>query len=74
MPLVTDVTAAIAEAMRKHDAPRLSALRMLKAALMNKEVERGRALDEAEAQQVVVSLVKPFRNTTTGAAGSPCSS
>jgi uncharacterized protein YqeY len=63
MPLVTDVTAAIAEAMRKHDAPRLSALRMLKAALMNKEVERGRALDEAEAQQVVVSLVKQRKDS-----------
>jgi uncharacterized protein YqeY len=63
MPLVTDVTAAIAEAMRKHDAPRLSALRMLKAALMNKEVERGRARDEAEAQQVVVSLVKQRKDS-----------
>jgi uncharacterized protein YqeY len=63
MPLVAEVTAAIADAMRKHDAARLSALRMLKAALMNREVERGRALDEAEAQQVVVSLVKQRKDS-----------
>jgi len=31
---------------------------MLKAALMNREVERGRALDQTESQQVVASLVK----------------
>ena len=44
--------------MRKHDPLRLSALRMLKAALMNREVERGHPLDETESQQVVASLVK----------------
>jgi hypothetical protein len=31
---------------------------MLKAALVNREVERGHALDDAEARQVVASLVK----------------
>jgi uncharacterized protein len=36
---------------------------MLKAALMNKEVERGRALDEHEARQVVSSLVKQRRDS-----------
>src|SRR5437588_11047596 len=49
--------------MRQHDAVRLSALRMLKAALMNREVERGRALDDAESQQVVASLVKQRRDS-----------
>jgi uncharacterized protein YqeY len=49
--------------MRKRDALRLSALRMLKAALMNREVERGRALDISESQQVVVSLVKQRRDS-----------
>ena len=49
--------------MRKRDALRLSALRMLKAALMNREVERGRALDIPESQQVVVSLVKQRRDS-----------
>ena len=33
------MTAAIADAMRKHDPIRLTALRMLKTALTNREVE-----------------------------------
>src|SRR5690349_4616139 len=49
--------------MRQHDPVRLSALRMLKAALMNREVERGRALDAAESQQVVASLVKQRKDS-----------
>jgi uncharacterized protein YqeY len=63
MPLVDDVSAAIAAAMRKHDSARLSALRMLKAALMNREVEKRRALDDAEAQQVVSALVKQRKDS-----------
>src|SRR3954447_20562826 len=63
MPFIDDITAAIADAMRKHDAPRLSALRMLKAALMNREVERGRGLDDAESLQVVNALVKQRRDS-----------
>jgi uncharacterized protein YqeY len=58
MLLVDEVSAAIAEAMRKQDPARLSALRMLKAALVNRAVEKGRDLDEGEARQVVSSLVK----------------
>jgi len=58
-----DVTAAIADAMRQHDQIRLGTLRMLKAALTNREVERGRALDAAESQQVVVSLVKQRKDS-----------
>ena len=63
MALIDTVSSAIADAMRKHEAVRLSALRMLKAALMNREVERGRALDDAESQQVVASLVKQRRDS-----------
>lgn len=63
MPLLDDVTRAIADAMRKQDGARLSALRMLKAALMNKEVERGRGLDDAESLQVVASLVKQRKDS-----------
>jgi len=58
-----NISSAIAEAMRQHDPLRLSALRMLKAALMNREVERGRALDDSESQQVVASLVKQRRDS-----------
>src|SRR5881398_4055420 len=49
--------------MRQHNPVRLSALRMLKAALMNREVERGRALDDTESQQVVASLVKQRKDS-----------
>jgi uncharacterized protein YqeY len=63
MPLVDDVTTAIAEAMRKQDAARLVPLRMLKAAFMNKSVEKGRALDDAESRQVVSALVKQRRDS-----------
>ena len=63
MALIDEVSAAIADAMRRQDAPRLSALRMLKAALMNREVEKSRALDAAESLQVVSSLVKQRRDS-----------
>jgi uncharacterized protein YqeY len=63
MPLVDEVSAAIADAMRKRDPARLSALRMLKAALVNRAVEKARDLDDAEARQVVVSLVKQRRDS-----------
>ena len=49
--------------MRKRDVIRLSTLRMLKAALMNREIERGHALDESESLQVVASLVKQRRDS-----------
>ena len=63
MALVDEVSGAIADAMRKQQPARLSALRMLKAALMNREVERGHALDENDGRQVVVSLVKQRRDS-----------
>ncbi len=63
MALIDEVSAAIADAMRRQAAPRLSALRMLKAALMNREVEKSRALNDAESRQVVSSLVKQRRDS-----------
>jgi len=63
VPLLNDVTTAIADAMRKQEGVRLGSLRMLKAALMNKEVERGRGLDDAESLQVVQSLVKQRKDS-----------
>ena len=47
MTLTEQITRDIAEAMKARDATRLSALRMVKAALMNGEVSKGRALEEA---------------------------
>jgi uncharacterized protein YqeY len=63
MALIDEVQAAMADAMRSKAAARLSALRMLKAALMNREVEKGRGLDDHEARQVVTSLVKQRRDS-----------
>lgn len=63
MSLVADVSAAIGDAMRRQEAVRLGTLRMLKAAFMNREVERGHALDDAEARQVVATLVKQRKDS-----------
>ena len=49
--------------MRSRDQLKLGTLRMAKAALMNREVERGRALDDAESLQVVASLIKQRRDS-----------
>jgi uncharacterized protein YqeY len=63
MDLNQQVAQDIAAAMKAKDAARLSALRMLKAAIMNKGVEKGRDLDDAEVLQVVSSLVKQRRDS-----------
>jgi len=63
MPLVDEVGVAIAEAMRQRQTVRLSALRMLKAAFMNKSIEKKHDLDDAEAQQVVAALVKQRKDS-----------
>ena len=63
MSLNDTIAADIAAAMKAKDAPRLSALRMLKAAVMNRGVEKGRDLDDAEVLQVVSSLVKQRRDS-----------
>jgi uncharacterized protein len=54
-----DITAA----MKARDQGRLAPLRMAKAALMNREVEKGRTLDEAESEQVIGSLIKQRRDS-----------
>jgi uncharacterized protein YqeY len=63
MTLTEQISRDITEAMKARDAAKLSALRMVKAALMNGEVARGRALDESEAQQVLTSLIKQRRDS-----------
>ena len=63
MPLTDTVSSDIAVAMKAKDTVRLSALRMLKAAIMNKGVEKGRDLDDSEVLQVVASLVKQRRDS-----------
>ena len=63
MTLIEQISHDITEAMKAREAARLSALRMVKAALMNGEVSKGRPLDEAEAQQVLASLIKQRRDS-----------
>jgi uncharacterized protein YqeY len=63
MPLNDQVGADITAAMKARDSSRLSALRMLKAAIMNKGVEKGRDLQDAEVLQVIASLVKQRRDS-----------
>jgi uncharacterized protein YqeY len=63
MLLRDKINADIAIAMKAKDPARLSALRMLKAAIMNKGVEEGRDLDDAEVTKVVSTLVKQRRDS-----------
>ena len=63
MAFLDELTTAIADAMRSQDQTRLVALRMLKAALVNREIDRGRPLDDGEARQVVGSLVKQRKDS-----------
>ena len=63
MNLTDKVAADITAAMKAKDAGKLSALRMLKAAMMNKGVEKGRDLEDAEVLLVVSSLVKQRRDS-----------
>jgi uncharacterized protein YqeY len=63
MTLIERISKDIADAMRSREQTRLAALRMAKAALMNSEVQRGRALEDPEAQQVIASLIKQRRDS-----------
>ena len=63
MQLTDTINTHITAAMKAKDAPRLSTLRMVKAAMMNKGVEKGRDLEDAEVLQVVSSLVKQRRDS-----------
>jgi len=62
MSLLTQINEDIATAMRARDAGRLGTLRLLKSALVNREVERGHVLDDAEERQVVQQMVKQRRD------------
>ena len=57
------LTADIATAMKARDQVTLDALRMLKTALTNKSIEKGRDLDATESLQVVNTLVKQRRDS-----------
>ena len=63
MTFIEQISQDIAAAMRARETTRLGALRMAKAALMNREVEKGGALDETESRQVMASLIKQRRDS-----------
>jgi uncharacterized protein YqeY len=63
MSLEQTLGADIVTAMKAKDATRLTALRMLKTALTNKSIEKGRALEGAEELAVVSMLVKQRRDS-----------
>jgi uncharacterized protein YqeY len=63
MTFSEQITRDIAAAMKAREPARLSALRMVKAALMNGAVSKGRELEDAEAQQVLASLIKQRRDS-----------
>jgi len=62
MSLLTQINGDITAAMRARASERLGTLRLLKSALVNRGVERGRELDEAEERQVVQQMVKQRRD------------
>ena len=63
MSLEKTLSADIVTAMKAKDSARLTALRMLKTALMNKNIEKGRELEPAEELAVLSMLVKQRRDS-----------
>jgi uncharacterized protein YqeY len=57
--IVSDLTAA----MKAQDATALSTLRMVKAAMMNRQIEKGSELDDDDMQKLLRSLVKQRRDS-----------
>ena len=57
--IIDDMTAA----MRAQDAPRLSTLRMVKAAMMNRQIEKGGELTDEEMLKMLTSLLKQRRDS-----------
>lgn len=53
----------LTEAMKAKDELRLSVLRMVKSALKNREVEKMRPLEDAEALQILQTLIKQRRDS-----------
>ena len=58
MPLIDQVQQDMVAAMKSRDEARLSALRMIKAALMKQKVDSPKPLDEAAEMQILKSLIK----------------
>src|SRR5918998_2438809 len=63
MSLKERIVADLTSAMKAKDAARLSTLRMVKASVMNREIEKGGALEDEELTKALQSLVKQRRDS-----------
>ena len=63
MSLKDKIVADLTDAMKAKDAGRLSTLRMVKANLMNRQIEKGGELTDEEIQKALQSLVKQRRDS-----------
>ena len=63
MSLVDQIQKDITAAMKARDEARLSTLRMVKSALMNRKIEKMAELDEKESQQVLSTLIKQRKDS-----------
>jgi uncharacterized protein YqeY len=63
MSLKDKITGDLTTAMKAKDANRLSALRMVKANLMNRQIEKGADLTDEEITKALQSLVKQRRDS-----------
>ena len=63
MGYIERIQADLTAAMKEKDELRLSVLRMMKAALKNKEIEKVHALSDLESLQVLQTLVKQRRES-----------
>ena len=63
MSLTKQIVADLTTAMKAQDASRTSTLRMVKAAMMNRQIERGSELDDDDMQKLLRSLVKQRRDS-----------
>ena len=63
MNLKQQIISDLTSSMRAQDAPRTSTLRMVKAAVMNREIEKGGELDDEEMMKLLRSLVKQRRDS-----------
>ena len=63
MTLTKQIVADLTAAMKAQDANRTSTLRMVKAAMMNRQIEKGSELDDDDMQKLLRSLVKQRRDS-----------
>ncbi len=63
MSLIETIISDLTAAMKSRDADKVSTLRMVKANLMNRRIEKGGELTDEEAQKALQSLVKQRRDS-----------